>query len=107
MPPEKRQHPRRIVEAEVAIQVAGGPRTEARCHDLSLGGMFIDAQSALPYGTKLRIFMKLPDMTTEASFEATVRWSSPEGMGVQFGVMGAREAHGITILITRAGGSQG
>jgi type IV pilus assembly protein PilZ len=39
--PENRQHPRKIIVAAVTFQVGGGPRTEARCRDLSLGGMFI------------------------------------------------------------------
>lgn len=99
MTTEKRQHPRRIIETEVSFQAAGGPRTPAHCHDVSLGGMFIDTAAPLPYGTAVRLFLRLPGLRDEAVIDAVVRWSKPDGMGVQFGVMGARETHGLTELI--------
>lgn len=99
MSTDKREHPRKIIETEVAFQVGDGPRQEARCHDLSLGGMFIDTESPLPYGTAVRLFLRLPGLR-ETTVAATVRWSKPDGMGVQFGVMGARETHALTLLLS-------
>ena len=96
---ESRQHPRKVIANEVAFQIGGGPRIEARCRDVSLGGMFIETASPLPYGTPLRVFASLPDMPGEAVIEAIVRWAKPDGMGVQFGSMGARETHGLTVLL--------
>lgn len=97
---DKRQHPRKVVETEIAFQVAGGPRIDARCHDVSLGGIFIETASPLPYGTKVRVFMRLPGLRDETTIDAIVRWSKPTGMGVQFGMMGARETHALTSLMT-------
>jgi type IV pilus assembly protein PilZ len=36
----------------------------------------------------------------EAVVDAVVRWSKPDGMGVQFGVMGARETHALTQMLS-------
>jgi hypothetical protein len=97
---DNRQHARRIVETEVAFQVGDRPRIEARCRDVSLGGMFIETAAPLAYGSALRIFLRLPGLRGEASIEAVVRWTKPAGMGVQFGTMGARETHALTQLLS-------
>lgn len=99
---ENRKHPRKSVETDVAFQISGGPIIEARCRDVSLGGMFIETSSPLPYGTPLKLFISLPGLRGGAPVDAVVRWAKPTGMGVQFGVMGARETHALTLLI--AGG---
>ena len=98
MSTDKRQHPRKVIEAEVAFQVGDGTRVEARCRDVSLGGMFIETTTPLAYGSKVQLVMRLPGMY-DAPIEAIVRWSKPDGMGVQFGVMGARETHALTLLL--------
>lgn len=96
---DKRQHPRQTIEADVTFQIAGAARISARCRDVSLGGMFIETPTPPPYGTPVRVFMWLPGHRGEVTIEATVRWAKPDGMGVQFGVMGARETHGLTELL--------
>ena len=98
---ENRQHPRKVIEVEVAFQVGDGPRIEARCHDVSLGGMFVETDRPAVYGTALKVFLKLPGLKQETTVPSTVRWSKPMGMGVQFGVMGARETHALTALLTK------
>ncbi|APR82246.1 Hypothetical protein A7982_07595 [Minicystis rosea] len=62
--------------------------------------MFIETSASPPYGSKVRVFIQLPGLRTETTIDAIVRWSKPDGMGVQFGVMGARETHGLTLLLT-------
>jgi type IV pilus assembly protein PilZ len=96
---DNRKYPRKCVQADVAFQSANGERVDARCQDLSLGGMFVETASPLPYGAPVRVFMRLPGLKTEAAIDGVVRWSKPTGMGVQFGVMGARETHGLTELL--------
>jgi hypothetical protein len=98
--PEHRQHPRKNLSSSVAFQSGDGSRTEATCQDVSLGGMYIETSEPLPYGTPLRVFLRLPGMKQEAEIEAIVRWYKPMGMGVQFGVMGARETHALTTLLS-------
>jgi PilZ domain len=96
---EHRKHPRKIVMTEVAYQVGDGPFVEANCRDLSLGGMFIETPTPLPYGAPLRLRLSLPGLRGGAVVDVVVRWSKPDGMGVQFGVMGARETHALTLLL--------
>jgi Tfp pilus assembly protein PilZ len=98
---EKRQHPRQVIECEVSFQVGDGPASVARCRDISLGGMFIETPSPLPYGTALRLLLPLPGLPAGARIDAVVRWGKPTGMGVQFGVMGARDTHALTELLAQ------
>jgi len=96
---ESRQHPRTIVESQIAFQVGDGPRIEATCRNISLGGMHIETDQPQPYGKTIRLFMQLPGMKNEVMVEAVVRWSKPDGMGIQFGRMGALETHALTQMI--------
>lgn len=97
---EHRQHPRTIVRTEVAFQVGDGPSIDAQCRDVSLGGMFIETTAPLAYGATVRLYLPLPGLRSPAVVDAVVRWSQADGMGVQFGVMGARETHALTVLLT-------
>jgi hypothetical protein len=94
---EHRKHPRAQISSPVTFQLGDGPRVEARCVDISLGGMFIETDAPASYGTALTIFVRLPGY--DATIDAIVRWAKPSGMGVQFGRMGARETHALTELL--------
>lgn len=99
---ENRQHPRKAIQLPVAFQVAGGELVEAWCTDISLGGMFVETDSPAPYGAPLVVYMELPGLKEDASLSATVRWvKKGQGMGLQFGVMGARETHGVIALVNQ------
>jgi type IV pilus assembly protein PilZ len=99
---DHRQHPRKSIQSPVAFQLGDGPLFEATCRDLSLGGMFIETPEPAPFGSTITVYLPLPGMRHEATIRATVRWTKPGGMGVQFGVMGARETHALTELIGSA-----
>jgi type IV pilus assembly protein PilZ len=101
---EHRQHPRKSLHSTLAFRIGEGPRVDALCRDVSLGGIFIETASPPPYGTKIAVFMLLPGLKEPVTVEATVRWAKPDGMGVQFGVMGARETHALTQLLTTSTG---
>lgn len=96
---ESRKHPRRAVHPPIAFQVGDGPRIDATCADVSLGGMFVETQSPAPFGSELTVFISLPGLKGEAVVRAVVRWTKPTGMGVQFGTMGARETYALTRLL--------
>ena len=98
--PEHRQYPRKNLTSSVAFQIGEGPRVEAECHDLSLGGMYIETSDPRPYGTALSVFLRLPGLKGDTRIEAIVRWYKPTGMGVQFGVMGARETHALITMLS-------
>ncbi len=97
--PESRQHPRKVIHPPVAFQTAGGARIDALCHDISLGGMFIETATPATFGSEVTVFLTLRGMKQEAVVKGVVRWTKPTGMGVQFAMMGARETHALTEML--------
>jgi hypothetical protein len=73
-------------------------RFAGRATDISLGGMFITTDVPLAFSTDLVVHVRLPRQRSEFAIPAVVRWVGATGMGVQFGLIGARETHAITEL---------
>jgi hypothetical protein len=71
---------------------------EAQTRDLSLGGAFVTTTEVLPYGATTVAELWLPALPTPAQIPCVVRWSSPEGMGLQFLSLRARETWAINQL---------
>ncbi len=63
--------------------------------DISLGGMFIDTAFPAAFGAAVLVGFTLPGHPP-LLVSGTVRWTSGGGMGVQFGLIGARETYAIT-----------
>ena len=99
---EKRAHGRTPISTFVACTSESGVTVAGTARDISLGGMFIVASQQPAFGTKLTISATLPGTAGECKLPAIVRWSSKDGFGVQFGLLGARETHAITKLIRPA-----
>jgi type IV pilus assembly protein PilZ len=95
------------VELSLPVQIVhddgaqDAARAEGSARNVSIGGMFVVTELRLPFGAALMIRIDLPGMSQLAELPAVVRWTSAEGMGVQFGVMGARETHGLLSLMKR------
>ena len=64
--------------------------------DISLGGMFIETDLPGPLGEQIVVHLVLPGSAHEMALPAVVRWTGKDGMGVQFGLLGARETYEIT-----------
>jgi hypothetical protein len=45
--------------------------------------------------------LRFPGTKAELRLPAIVRWATPDGFGVQFGSLGARETHAISELFKR------
>ena len=90
------------MQAPVAFQAKDGTRRDGVCSNVSIGGMFIETLFVAAFGEEVTVFMTLPGLKNEVSVKATVRWTEKEGMGVQFGTMGARETYALTQLIAQA-----
>lgn len=56
----------------------------AEARDVSAGGSFIATAPAPAPGTELVLELVLPTSDQVFTLSAVVRWTSPEGMGVQF-----------------------
>ncbi len=96
---EKRTHPRVAIDLDVSCEVKDEPAFAGTGKDISLGGMFVEAETLPAFGTALTIVTRLPGLPAEARLPAVVRWNGPGGFGVQFGLLGARETHAITRLM--------
>jgi type IV pilus assembly protein PilZ len=99
-----RQYHRASVDVAVEFVVkGGGERTAGWARDLSVGGMYVQTAAPPPFGAELVVHITLPGQKAAFALPAVVRWTrAGEGMGVQFGLLGARETHAITALTTKA-----
>jgi type IV pilus assembly protein PilZ len=100
---ELRRYERTPVDMPVEFAAKGSPeRSRGRAGDLSLGGMFVRTASPLAFGTGLVVHLLLPGQKAPFALPGVVRWTrAGEGMGVQFGLLGARETHAITELTSK------
>jgi hypothetical protein len=69
---------------------------DGECQDLSLGGMFIETATPQPFGAEVVVHVNVPGEAQPYALPGVVRWVRNGGMGVQFGLMGARETNMIT-----------
>jgi type IV pilus assembly protein PilZ len=97
---ELRRHERAPIDLPVEFTPKGSTeRTPGRAKDLSIGGMSIETQRPAVFGADVVVHIHLPSQKAPFALPAVVRWSrSGEGMGLQFGLLGARETHAITEL---------
>ncbi len=97
---ELRRHPRVPFDGPVEFVAHGSSeRLAGRSKDVSLGGMYVHTPQTLSFGIELVVHIRLPGIKTPLAMPAVVRWTRPgEGMGLQFGLLGARETHAITEL---------
>jgi Tfp pilus assembly protein PilZ len=72
--------------------------------DISVGGMFVETATPAAFGSSIVVRARFPGHKDELVLPAVVRWKSPIGMGVQFGLLGVRETHVITEIV-KAGSS--
>jgi type IV pilus assembly protein PilZ len=70
--------------------------------DISLGGMFVETSCPAAFGAAVWTGFTLPGHGEPLLVPGTVRWTSSRGMGVQFGLLGARETRAITETVRRA-----
>jgi type IV pilus assembly protein PilZ len=97
---ELRRYQRAPLDCVVEFVPKGGKELVAgRAKDISVGGMFVETEVPLAFGVELVVHVTLPGQKSQFALPAVVRWSRVgEGMGVQFGLLGARETHAITEL---------
>jgi hypothetical protein len=101
---EFRRHPRVPFEGSVEFGRKGGSdRVAGECKDVSVGGMYVQTPNPMPFGAELFVYVTFPGGSAPFAIPAVVRWMRPgQGMGLQFGLIGARETHAITELMRAA-----
>jgi type IV pilus assembly protein PilZ len=78
------------------VEKGGKTRVGGRAKDISLGGMFIETPEPLAFNASLTVYVTLPGEKAPFALPGIVRWTRPDGMGIQFDMLGARETHAIT-----------
>jgi hypothetical protein len=97
---DKRTHPRVPLSAAVTCEVTGGGVSiMGQAKDISVGGMYIESETPVSFGTEVNIVLRLPNTKANARLPGVIRWIKPGGFGVQFGLLGARETHAISELL--------
>ncbi len=96
---DARRASRYEVRIAVSFTVAGGATVDATCRNVGLGGMFVETTTVVPFEAVVVIAMPLPGIAGPVTIKSIVRWVAPDGFGVQFESMGARETHALTELI--------
>jgi len=80
----------------VTCTTEGGAVVVGTTRDLSVGGAFVEGHDIPAFGSKVILALTVPGHG-ELKLSGIVRWTKPEGFGVQFQLLGAKE----TYLITR------
>lgn len=96
---EKRAHRRTPLRIELTCQSSSGQTFGGTSRDISLGGMFIETTERPAFGTQITVAGSIPGTKGETRLPAIVRWMGDDGIGVQFGLLGARETHALTKVI--------
>jgi type IV pilus assembly protein PilZ len=89
----------RRVAIELAVDVTSpdqGDRVPGVSRDLSLGGMFVETAFPAAFGASVLLRFTVPGHAGPLVVPGMVRWTSKGGMGIQFGLLGARETRAIT-----------
>lgn len=104
---EKRKYARAAIDLPVYFAVKGASTSASGIgKDISIGGIFIETSSPAPFGADLivRVRLRTPSRDDQDfDLPGVVRWVRGNGMGVQFGLMGALETHAITELTKSIG----
>ena len=88
-----------FTEAVVFAKKGSDARAQGQSTDISLGGMFIETRTPEAFGAEVVIHVHVPGEPSAFALPGIVRWVASDGMGVQFGNLGARETFAITELV--------
>jgi hypothetical protein len=96
---EKRSHYRKSVGWEVQFSVGEQAPVNGVCRDLSLGGMNVHTDAPARFGARVTLHVRLHGMSDIRKLPGIVRWVKDGAMGVQFGLLGARDTYAITEML--------
>lgn len=93
----RRVHERYDRRLKVVIRHEG-QEYEAVTRNISLGGMYIVTDAPLPFGGETEVRFRIPNSQEDTVCNAYVRWTQPEGVGIQFSSLRAREVWALNKL---------
>lgn len=97
---EQRKHHRVPVSFKVTCILDEANKFEGVARDLSVGGLFVESDRVVGFGTPLTIVAS-GLAARELRLPSVVRWAQPGGFGVQFGLLGAYATHVIVDLVKK------
>ncbi len=80
------------------LLIHGDQEIRGTSRNISLGGMLIDGTTDLPFGTAVKVRIRLPAMKEACDLAATIRWVQGGAIGVQFGSLRAKETWALNQL---------
>jgi type IV pilus assembly protein PilZ len=96
---EKRRHYRKRVDQSLEFQIGDGPRQPGVCRDFSLGGMHIQTEATPSFGATVTIHIRLKGLSATTVLPGIVRWVKTGSIGVQFGLLGARDTYALSEML--------
>ena len=92
-----RRYQRSPIDVDLEFALKGATeRMRGRGKDISLGGMFVQTGQPQAFSSELVVYVTLPGQRVQLTLPCIVRWVGGGGMGLQFGLIGARETYAIT-----------
>jgi len=99
---EQRRYARVPIDAPLTFAVKGTNEwLDGVGIDISVGGMSIETTFVAPFNTAVEVSVQLPGDDEIFLLPGVVRWAHGGRIGVQFGLLGARETHVITEINRR------
>jgi hypothetical protein len=90
----RRVHDRFKCEIDVVV-IHEGKEYPALTDNASLGGLHLIADDRPPFGAIVQLRFRLPSMKAVSICDGTIRWSRPDGFGVQFGSLRPIDVWGL------------
>jgi type IV pilus assembly protein PilZ len=84
------------------MELPDGTTRAGLATDVSLGGVFVETDEPPSFGSKVVVVCPLGDGGA-SRLDAVVRWGKPGGVGLQFGLLGARDTHALAQFVKRHG----
>ena len=72
-------------------------RGVGQTRDIGIGGVFVETAAPAPFGADIVVHLQLGGASY--ALPGVVRWVRSDGMGVQFGMLGAKETFAITEIV--------
>jgi PilZ domain len=98
-----RQLLRKSASFPVVFTLQGEVRRSGICSNISLGGLRIDTPEPARFGCELTVSLDLGGREGATTVRGIVRWTIPGSMGVQLGLLGARETYTILRMLENGG----
>ena len=100
---EQRRYARAPIDAPLTFTLKGrNDWKDGVGKDISVGGMSIETSEKVPFGGEVEVSVQLPGDDDIFLIPGVVRWARDGRIGVQFGMIGARETHVITEIARRS-----